>query len=85
MSGFQVHAFTQTFQFNMQAPVLPSLTVFNLIFQNSLISLTSVSTMLFLPTSLHNLGYQVYPSLYGIFIMSLKSEKCLISVYKYSS
>ena len=65
----------------MEVPFLPSLTASCLIFQLSHLSLTSVFTMLSLPINLHNLGYQVYPSLYDdayiypslydIFMMSL--------------
>ena len=50
-----LHAFTLSFQFNMEVPVLLSLTAFSLIFQLSHLSLTSVFTMLSL----------TYPSLYG--------------------
>ena len=52
-----MHAFTQSFQFNMAVPVLLSPTTFRLIFQLSHLSLTSVFTMLSLPTNLHNVSY----------------------------
>ena len=52
-----LYAFIQSFQFNMEVPILLSLTAFRLIFQLSHLSLTSVFTMLSLPINLHNLGY----------------------------
>ena len=56
-----LYAFIQSFHFNMEVPILLSLTAFCLIFQLSHLSLTSVFTtvftMLSLPVNLHNLGY----------------------------
>ena len=52
-----LYAFIQSFQFNMEVPILLSLTAFCLIFQLSHLSLTSVFTILSLPINLHNLGY----------------------------
>ena len=52
-----LYAFIQSFQFNMEVPILLSLTAFCLIFQLSHLSLTSLFTMLSLSINLHNLGY----------------------------
>ena len=52
-----LYVFIQSFHFNMEVPVLSSLTAFHLIFQFSHLSLTSVFTMLSLPINLHNVGY----------------------------